>query len=61
MELDAPSIICGSKKCLYFIKNKLLSFLMLFYTLLLVLHKFLEPNKCLALKMDSGVCDSDPN
>ena len=30
-----------------------------FYVLLLMFYKFLEPDMCLTLKVDSSVCDSD--
>jgi hypothetical protein len=29
------------------------------YVLLLIFHKFLEPDMCFTLKMDSSICDSD--
>jgi len=45
------------KKDLYFIQNKLPSFLGLFHIFSTVFHKILKAHKHLGLKMNSDVCD----
>jgi hypothetical protein len=56
----AMNVIYASKKCSYFITNKIPCFLCcltLFYISITGIFKFLEPNRPSTPKMDSDVCD----
>jgi hypothetical protein len=66
IEWDSPSILLCFQKIFILYWNKLscfLCFLRLFHILVLLFHKFFEPNRCFKLQMNSDICEgfTSPN
>jgi hypothetical protein len=56
IEWDSPIILCFQKVFILY-WNKLPCFLRLFYILILLFHKFFEPNRCFIMQMNSDICE----